>query len=115
SAPAATTVHIDGGAGYDSVTLVGGATAETATVRPGSIELVAGGLSATATSVESTRVTGSILDAAILYDSAGADRLDANVASTTLSGPGFTSRAEGFGHLTINAHAGGGGAGRVGG
>jgi hypothetical protein len=55
SAASASTVRIDGGAGNDSVTFVGSAAAETATLRPGSAELVGGGLSAVATSVESTK------------------------------------------------------------
>jgi hypothetical protein len=108
SAPSATTVRIDGGAGDDTVLLIGSAAAETATFRPGSVQLVGGGISAVATGVESTRVLGSPLDAALLYDSTGRDRLEAGVTSTMLAGPGFVSRAEGFGHVTIYATAGGG-------
>jgi subtilisin family serine protease len=107
SAPAASTVRIDGGSGYDSVTFVGGAAAETATLRPGSVELVGGGIAASASNVESVRVIGSLLDSALLYDSAGRDHLDATVSSTTLTGPGYVSSAEGFGHVTICATAGG--------
>ncbi|MCI0358956.1 MAG: S8 family peptidase [Planctomycetaceae bacterium] len=107
-APAATTVRIDGGSGYDTVTFIGSAAAETATLRPVSLELVGGGISATAASVESTRVIGNVLDTALLYDSAGRDHLDASVTSTTLAGPGFVSSAQGFGHITVIATSGGG-------
>ncbi len=108
STPTATTIRIDGGAGNDSVTFVGSAAAETATLRPGSVELIGGGLSLAATGVESNRVVGNVFDKAFLFDSAGQDRLVAGVHSTTLAGPGFTSRADGFGNLTIDATAGGG-------
>jgi hypothetical protein len=108
SLPTATTIRIDGGAGQDSVTFVGGAAAETATLRPRSVELVGGGLSAIASNVESTRVIGNLLDTAMLYDSAGNDQLEAGVTATTLSGPGYFSRAEGFGRVTVFATAGGG-------
>ncbi len=106
--PSATTVRIDGGAGYDSVTLVGGAAAETATLKPGSVAMVGGGLSAIATSVESTRVLGSAIDTALLYDSAGRDHLAATTTTATLTGSGYRSSVEGFGSVTINATAGGG-------
>jgi hypothetical protein len=108
TAPAASSVRIDGGAGSDSVTFIGASAAETVTLQPGSVELVGGGLTARASSVESTRVIGNRFDTALLYDSAGRDRLEASTSSVTLTGPGFASSAEGFGNVTILATAGGG-------
>ena len=108
STPAQASVRIDGGSGHDSVTIVGGMAAETATLRPGSVELVGGGTSAIATNVESARVIGNLLDRAILFDSAGRDHVQAGVNSTTLTGPGYSSQADGFGQITIHATAGGG-------
>jgi hypothetical protein len=103
----ATSVRFDGGAGYDAVTIVGSAAAETATFRPGSVEVVGGSTTASATGVEFARVVGNALDRATLHDSARRDNLSASIASTTLSGPGFQSIAAGFGSVTVLATSGG--------
>ncbi len=103
----ATSIRFDGGAGYDAVTIIGSAAAETAALRPGSALVVGGSTTAIATGVEFTRVVGNALDQATLHDSAGRDTLSASVASTTLSGPGFQSIAAGFGSVTVLATSGG--------
>ena len=105
-AAGATSVRFDGSAGTDAITLVGGSAAETATLRPGSVELVGGGLTVSGQNVESSRVVGGISDVALLYDSAGLDNLEAGLTSVTLSGGGFRSSVEGFGNVTIYATAG---------
>jgi Ca2+-binding RTX toxin-like protein len=104
----ATSVRFDGQGGYDSAMLTGGAAAQTATFRPGSVQLVGGGMNAIATGVESSWVQGRANDTAVLYDSAGRDTLQAGITSVTLSGSGFQSTAEGFGNVTIYATAGSG-------
>jgi subtilisin family serine protease len=107
-AAGATSIRFDGRGGHDAVTFIGGAAAESATLRPGSVELVGGGLSAQALNIESSRVLGNYADTALLFDSAGRDNLQAGLASVALSGDGFRSVAENFGQVTIRGTAGGG-------
>ena len=104
----ATSVHFAGSSGYDTAILVGGAAAEHATLRPGSVQLVGGGLEVSADNVEVARVLGGRSDTAALYDSAGRDWLEAGPTSVTLAGSGFHSIAQGFGNVTVHATAGSG-------
>lgn len=103
----ATRIRFEGGTGYDAATIVGSAAAESVTLRPGSVEVVGGGTTASATGVEFARVVGNSLDRATLHDSSGRDTLSASVASTSLSGPGYQSIAAGFGSVTVLATSGG--------
>ncbi|MDX1944209.1 MAG: S8 family serine peptidase [Pirellulaceae bacterium] len=102
----ATNIRVHAGTGTDSITLVGSSAAETVTLRPGTVELVGGGISFAALNVESARVSGSLNDTAVLYDSAGLDNLEASLTSVSLSGSGFRSTVDGFGKVTIYATAG---------
>jgi hypothetical protein len=104
----ATNIGFDGRGGSDSITFVGSGAAESAVLRPGSVQLVGGGISAVATSVESTHVVGNAFDTAIFRDSAGRDTLEASATATILSGPGFRSTAQGFGTITVHSTWGSG-------
>jgi hypothetical protein len=108
SAVTAANIRFDGLGGSDSITLVGGSAAESAVLRPGSVQLVGGGISATATSVESTHVFGNRVDTAVLYDSAGRDTFEASAIAAILTGPGFRSTAEGIGTITVQSTWGSG-------
>ena len=69
---------LDGGGGYDSVTMNGTSAAETATLRVGTSSLAGTAYSATASNIERVDAYGNGGgDGAYLYDSQGADRLTA--------------------------------------
>jgi hypothetical protein len=102
----ATSVRFDGGSGFDAATIVGSAAAESATLRPGSLEVVGASANVSASGVEFARVVGNSLDRVILHDSAGRDTLSASVASTSLTGPGYQSIAAGYGSVSVLATSG---------
>jgi hypothetical protein len=103
----ATTVRITGGGGQDSLVIKGTSSAETAVLRPGSVDFSGGGLRLTADQVEQIRLVGSASDRALLYDSLGNDALEATPRSVRLTGTGFTNTVEGFGAVSSVASAGG--------
>jgi hypothetical protein len=75
-----------------------------ATLRPGSAEIVGSGYQAKATSVETLTVRSSgAANRAMLYDSAGNDALVAGPTYASLSGSSFANRVEGF--QTVYAYA----------
>ena len=99
-------VTFHGGDGRDSIHMVGGPAAETATLRAGSVTLVGGGLTVNADAVESIRVVGDGRDQAFLYDTAGSDYFDAGPKSGLMRGSGYDNRVQDFGAVTAYATAG---------
>jgi subtilisin family serine protease len=103
-----TQITIDGGGGSDSLVLVGGSAAESATLRPGSAELTAAdGSRVVASAVENIQFVGNRADRAMLYDSAGNDTLTAGPTSAILQGNGFNNEARGVSQWMVFATAGG--------
>jgi hypothetical protein len=102
-----TVIQISGGAGRDTLTLVGSSAAEQVRLRAGSAEFSGGGSSLSAAGVETTRFWGGASDQAWLFDSAADDHLEASPAQARLTGGGFERFAAGCG--AVNASATGGG------
>ena len=100
-------VKIDGAGGSDSLTLLGGSTAETLVLRPDIADAMSAGFRLSATDVEHTRFVGGSSDRVWLYDSAGNDTFTATPTSATLSGAGYSNIVEGCGTVLAVAQAGG--------
>jgi len=100
------TATIHAGAGNDRLEITGSAGADTATLRPGSLDLVAAGYEVHGDGAETIRLLGSRgLDKATLYDSEGDDEFVAYPASARLSGAGFDNQVESF--ALVVAHSSG--------
>lgn len=90
-------VNFNGGGGADSANITGTTAAETATLRPGSVELVGTKFRASGTNVETVVVNGGGgADKAKMYDSAGDDTFSATPTMATLVGAGYSNRVERF-------------------
>ncbi len=104
----ASSIAIDAGAGSDVILWSGTADNETAELRPDRASLVAEGRSFTALHAESIRVIGGGgNDTARFYDSPGDDAFQATAEWSSLTGTGFSLRAEGFRSVLACAGSGG--------
>ena len=104
-----TGVNFDGGAGNDTINMIGTTGYDTAYLYVGSATLNGTGYTVNATSVEDVTVNsgGGSNERAYLFDSAGDDTLTIRPNSATLSGAGYSSTAVGFGRSTAYSAAGG--------
>ncbi|HQX52572.1 MAG TPA: hypothetical protein PLR25_21810, partial [Planctomycetaceae bacterium] len=86
---------LNGGDGTDSLTFTGTAGNETATLKPGTLDVTGPNYAVHADSVETVRVYGGggTNDRAYLYDSAGNDAFVATPTSSYLTGTGFYNSA----------------------
>jgi hypothetical protein len=100
-------LEVAGGLGNDRLIVDGSSAAETVRLSPGSGQLSGGGARLAASSFENITVVGGASDRAVLFDSAGDDRLTAAPAYLSLSGAGFQVEVRGFGQHLILGTAGG--------
>ena len=102
------TINFHGGAGTDEIRMTGTAADETATLRPGSADLIGPQYDAHAEGIKTiTIIAGGGYDVAMLYDSAGDDAFHAKPTWATMLGNGFYSRVQGFRY--VYAYSGEGG------
>ncbi|MEO1059452.1 MAG: hypothetical protein AAFY28_21300, partial [Actinomycetota bacterium] len=95
------------GDGSDTVTITGGASAETAQLfAAGSVAFFANGYTVTATESESITVNGGAGDNATLFGSEGSDHVISQPNATTMTGTGFSLTANNFPTLQVNAGLG---------
>ena len=107
AAGSASQFHIDGGGGYDSVTLTGTTGVDAATLRFGSATLNGAGYSAAATNVEMITIYGGGgADEASIYDSAGDDFYRTYANRVEMSGQGGSLAAWNFAKTTAFATTG---------
>ena len=91
------TYTFNGEGGNDTITVTGTSSAETATLRNGSLTFSSTGFSVQANSTETITVDGGGgSDMALFYDSAGTDLYSAWSDRAVMSGAGFTNEAQNF-------------------
>ncbi|HQZ66160.1 MAG TPA: Calx-beta domain-containing protein, partial [Planctomycetaceae bacterium] len=93
-----TVINVHGNSGTDTLTFTGTTGSETATLKPGTLDVTGPNYAVHADSVETVRVYGGggTNDRAHLYDSAGNDSFVATPTSSYLTGTGFYNSASGF-------------------
>jgi hypothetical protein len=106
-------IEFQGNGGKDTITVIGGASNETATLRAGSLNVSGGDYTLNASNVENVTVNaGNGNDRANFYDSAGNDSFIGFPTYSSLTGSGFYNQADGF--ETVYAYASAGDAGGIG-
>lgn len=101
------TVSFEGGAGVDSIELLGSKKKDQLVARPHSGQLKGGGYQADFDSIEHVRVNGvKGKDVATLYDSAGNDSLTGTKGRVTLTGVGYSVEVVNFSKVSAYASQG---------
>ena len=100
-------VHLDGAAGNDTITIYGTSADESVIVRAGSAKLMNGGFSGHAEGLEHIVVHGGGgSDVAQLADSHGDDRFVGRPDSAVMKGAGYSNRVLGFDRVLATASGG---------
>jgi hypothetical protein len=104
-----TGVSFDGGAGVDTIEMVGTSGYETAHLHVGVATLSGAGYTVSAANVENVTINsgGGSNERAHLYDSASDDTLTIRPNQATLSGTGYSHSVLGFGRISAYSNAGG--------
>ena len=113
SGATSTVFNVHGNGGTDTLMFTGTSGDETATLRPGRLDVTGSNYAVHADSVETVRVYGGggTNDRVYLYDSAGNDSFVATPTSSYLTGTGFYNSASGFRSVYAYATAGNAGGG----
>lgn len=104
---AAATFNFDGGAGIDTITIVGTAKKETAQLQYGYTSLTGTGISVVAFGMENATINGGGgADVVAIYDSAGSDSLGMYNGYSAMTGTGYSLVATAFKTATAHSYIG---------